>query len=208
MPNWQHTSATSSPRATSAPTFQVTGPLGKNNGFNTADVFAACAEPTPDNQYTTFKPTRTHWFEGIFFRSAHVLARREPQCPTRASVPDEGLSARREQVRASPTRSPHGPPHDSPHTEADLRRIDGLQFPIQWKTSIWYAFAAYAEPTPDNQYTTPPPHSTTCVCRLRGTNSQQPVPTSTPHHLLIPPHALAAYAEPTLNNQYTAVTFS
>ena len=29
----------------------------KNNGFNTADVFAACAEPTPDNQYTTFKPT-------------------------------------------------------------------------------------------------------------------------------------------------------
>ena len=37
------------------------------------------------------------------------------------------------------------------------------------------AFAAYAEPTPDNQYTTPPPHSTTCVCRLRGTNSQQPV---------------------------------
>ena len=95
-----------------------------------------------------------HWLEGIFFRSAHVLARREPQCPTRASVPDEGLSARREQVRASPTRSPHGPPHgpphDSPHTEADLRRIDGLQFPIQWKTSIWYAFAAYAEPTPDN----------------------------------------------------------
>ena len=94
-------------------------------------------------------------------------------------MPDEGLSARREQVRASPTRSPHGPPHgpphDSPHTEADLRRIDGLQFPIQWKTSIWYAFAAYAEPTPDNQYTTPPPHSTTCVCRLRGTNSQQPV---------------------------------
>ena len=92
--------------------------------------------------------------KGIFFRSAHVLARREPQCPTRASVPDEGLSARRKQVRASPTRSPHGPPHgpphDSPHTEADLRRIDGLQFPIQWKTSIWYAFAAYAEPTPDN----------------------------------------------------------
>ena len=25
--------------------------------FNAADVFAACAEPTPDNQYTTFKPT-------------------------------------------------------------------------------------------------------------------------------------------------------
>ena len=149
MPNWQHTSATSSPRATFTPTFQITGPLRKKQ--------------------------RTHWFEGIFFRSAHVLARREPQCPTRASVPDEGLSARREQVRASPTRSPHGPPHDSPHTEADLRRIDGLQFPIQWKTSIWYAFAAYAEPTPDNQYTTPPPHSTTCVCRLRGTNSQQPV---------------------------------
>ena len=131
------------------------------------------------SQVPSGKKQRTHWFEGIFFRSAHVLARREPQCPTRASVPDEGLSARREQVRASPTRSPHGPPHgpphDSPHTEADLRRIDGLQFPIQWKTSIWYAFAAYAEPTPDNQYTTPPPHSTTCVCRLRGTNSQQPV---------------------------------
>ena len=29
----------------------------KNNGFNAADVFAACAEPTADNQYTTSKPT-------------------------------------------------------------------------------------------------------------------------------------------------------
>ena len=57
MPNWQHTSATSSPRATFTPTFQITGPLWKNNGFSAADVFAACAEPTPDNQYTTFKPT-------------------------------------------------------------------------------------------------------------------------------------------------------
>ena len=27
------------------------------DGFNIADVFAACAEPTPDNQYTAFKPT-------------------------------------------------------------------------------------------------------------------------------------------------------
>ena len=92
----------------------------------------------PNHRSPLEKKQRTRWFEGIFFRSAHVLARREPQCPTRASVPDEGLSARREQVRASPTRSPHGPPHgpphDSPHTEADLRRIDGLQFPIRWKT--------------------------------------------------------------------------
>ena len=55
-------------------------PSGKNNGFNASvqcvcrlcgtnsrqpvhhicskiNVFAACAEPTPDNQYTTFKPT-------------------------------------------------------------------------------------------------------------------------------------------------------
>ena len=44
--------------------------------------------------------------------------------PTRASVPDEGLSARREQVGDSPTYSPHGLPHDSPHTEADLRSIE------------------------------------------------------------------------------------
>ena len=34
-------------------------PSGKKSGFSAADVFAACAEPTPDNQYTTFKPTRT-----------------------------------------------------------------------------------------------------------------------------------------------------
>ena len=102
-------------------------------------AFAAYAEPTPNNQYTAVSiaiELVSTFNEGIFFRSAHVLARREPQCPTRASVPDEGLSARREQVRASPTRSPHGPPHDSPHAEADLRN----------------AFAADAEPTPDNQY--------------------------------------------------------
>ena len=64
--------------------------------------------------------------------SKHFLQISSRPGPTRASLPDEGLSARREQIRASPTRSPHGPPHgpphDSPHTEADLRRMDGLQF--------------------------------------------------------------------------------
>ena len=93
-------------------------------------------------------------------------------------------------------------------------------------------FAACAEPTPDNQYTTfKPTHelvhaamrhhllkcgtlggvpwyllsdlvSTTCVCRLRGTNSRQPAHHCLPlmrNHLLIPPHAFAAYAEPTPN---------
>ena len=103
LPDRQHTSATSSPRATFTPTFQITGPLWKNNGFSAADMFAACAEPTPDNQYTTFK----HRF--------------------------------------------------------------GMRLPLM--------------------------------------RNQLPT-TSTPHHLLLPPHAFAAYAEPTPNNQYTAVTFS
>ena len=42
-------------------------PSGKNNGFNAADVFAACAEPTRDNQYTTFKPTLRFCFSFRLF---------------------------------------------------------------------------------------------------------------------------------------------
>ena len=42
--------------------------------------------------------------------------------------------------------------------------------------------------------------------RLPLMRNQLPT-TSTPHHLLIPPHAFAAYAEPTPNNQYTAFHF-
>ena len=56
-------------------TFQITGPLWKNNGFNAADVFAACAEPTPDNQYTTFKPT--HELVHAAMRN-HLLIEFEP----------------------------------------------------------------------------------------------------------------------------------
>ena len=43
LPDRQHSPATSSPGATFTPSFPSN--------------FAACAEPTPDNQYTTFKPT-------------------------------------------------------------------------------------------------------------------------------------------------------
>ena len=106
-------------------------------GFHRGPRGGGSALPVLGNRCLAGITVPLHLLSSFFFRSAHALARREPQCPTRASVPDEGLSARREQVRASPTRSPHGPPHDSPHTEADLRRIDGLQLPIQWKTSIW-----------------------------------------------------------------------
>ena len=87
-------------------------PLLKNNGFNAADVFAACAKPT-------------HWFEGIFFRSAHVRARRGPQCRTKASVPNESKS---EPVQLAPRTAP---PHDSPHTDADLRSIKSIACPVK-----------------------------------------------------------------------------
>ena len=43
--------------------------------------------------------------------------------------------------------------------------------------------------------------------RLPLMRNQLPT-TSTPHHLLIPPHAFAAYAEPTPNNQHTAVSIA
>ena len=57
----------------------------------------------PVIQRNLFSSIGKHWFEDMFFRSAHIRARREPQCPTKASVPDE---SKLEPVQLAPRTAP------------------------------------------------------------------------------------------------------